>query len=241
MTDSIDSPDKSLAAPVNPARTWGILLAAALAAALVTWAAGESLMISETGSGSRGGRIPISPVVFSTRNGMTSIGILGGSLGLALGLAGGVLRGSARAAGFAALVGGGLGGAAGAGAARVLVPVYFRHYAGADLSLPLLVHGGLWAPVAFTAGLAFGLGLGGPRRGLEAGIVAIAGALVATLTYELAGIWLFPAAQTDRPIPMSSGSRLFADLIVSLMTAAALALGLSRKRASSRVAGSTAS
>jgi hypothetical protein len=225
--------------PRNPARTWGITLAAGLAAALVAWVAGESLMIPETGSGSRGGRIPISPVVYSTRNGMTCAGFLGGSLGLALGLAGGCLGRSARSAGLAGLVGVVLGAAAGASAARVLVPLYFRNYAGADLSLPLLVHGGLWASVGLATGLAFGLGFGGPGLALEAGIVAIVGALVATLTYELAGILLFPAAQTDRPIAMSPGSRLFADLVLALLTAAALAFGASRSRPSRRPAQST--
>jgi hypothetical protein len=49
-------------------------------------------------------------VVYSTRNAMTSIGLLGASLGLGLGLAGGLLRGSARSAGLAALLGVVLGG-----------------------------------------------------------------------------------------------------------------------------------
>jgi hypothetical protein len=214
----------------RPARLWLVTLAAGLAAAVITWAVGESLMIAETGSGSRGGRTPISPVVYSTRNGMTCMGILGGSLGLTMGLAGGFLKGSARSAVLAGLSGAVLGGAAGAGSARVLVPIYFRHYPGAELSLPLLVHSGLWASVSFAAGLAFGLGLGGSRSAIEAAVVAIGGSLLAALTHELAGIWLFPSAQTDRPLPMSSGSRLFAYLVVALFTAAVLALGVSRRR-----------
>src|SRR5262249_35993559 len=195
------------------ARAWIVTIAAGLTAAMITWAAGESLMVDEIARGSRGG-IRISAVVYSTRNGVICLGILGGSLGLALGLAGGFLRGSARSAGLAGLVGVALGGAAGAGAARALVPLYFRHYSGVDLSLPLLVHGGLWTSISIAAGLAFGLGVGGPGRALGAVIYAVAGALLATLTYEFASIWLFPAAQTDRPLPLSSGSRMFADLAV---------------------------
>jgi hypothetical protein len=215
------------------ARAWMVTIAAGLTAAMITWAAGESLMIEETGRGSRGGRTPISPVVFSTRNGMVCLGILGGSLGLALGLAGGFLRGSARSAGLAGLVGVVLGGAAGAGAARALVPLYFRHYSGVDLSFPLLIHGGLWTSISFAAGLAFGLGVGGPDRAPGAVIHAMVGALLATFTYEFASIWLFPAAQTDRPLPMSSGSRMFAYLVVALIIGASVAFGASRRRSSS--------
>jgi hypothetical protein len=231
MTHSADATSTSAPTTGPSARAWIVTIAAGLTAAMITWAAGESLMVDEIGRGSRWGR-PISAVVYSTRNGVICLGILGGSLGLALGLAGGFLRGSARSVGLASLVGVVLGGAAGAGAARVLVPLYFRHYSGVDLSLPLLVHGGLWTSIAFAAGLAFGLGVGGPSRVLGAMTYAIAGALLATFTYEFASIWLFPAAQTDRPLPTSSGSRLFAYLVVALIMGAALAFGASRRQSS---------
>jgi hypothetical protein len=228
MKHSADSASTS-APTIGPlARAWLVTIAAGLTAAVITWAAGESLMIDEIGRGSKGGRTPISPVVYSTRNAMTCIGILGAASGLALGLAGGVLRGSARSAGSAGLVGVVLGGAVGAGAARAFVPFYFRHYSGVDLSLPLLVHGGLWTSVAIAAGLAFGLGVGGPKRAVGAVISAIVGALLATFVYEFASVWLFPAAQTDRPLPLSSGSRMFAYLVVTLIVGAALAFGASR-------------
>jgi hypothetical protein len=110
------------------------------------------------------------------------------------------------------------------------VPFYFRHYSGVDMSLPLLVHGGLWTSIAVAAGLAFGLGAGGPRRAPGSAAYAIAGALIATFTYEFASVWLFPAVQTDRPLPFSSASRMFADLVVGLFIAAALASGASRRR-----------
>jgi hypothetical protein len=231
MTHAADSASTSAPTFGPSARAWIVTIAAGLTAAMITWAAGESLMIDEIGRGSRGGR-PIPAVVYSTRNGVVCLGILGGALGLALGLAGGFLRGSARSAGLAGLVGLVLGGAAGAGAARALVPLYFRNYSGVDLSLPLLVHGGLWTSISFAAGLAFGLGVGGPSRTLGAVSYAIAGALLATFAYEFASIWLFPAAQTDRPLPTSSGSRLFAYLVVALFIGAALAFGASRRRSS---------
>jgi hypothetical protein len=233
MTHSGDSVSTSAPTFWPLARASIVTIAAGLTAAMITWAAGESLMIEEIGRGSRGGRTPISPVVDSTRNGVTCFGILGGSLGLALGLAGGFLRGSARSAGLAGLVGVVLGGAAGAGAARALVPLYYRNYSGVDLSLPLLIHGGLWISISFAVGLAFGLGAGGPGRALGAATYAVAGALLATLTCEFASIWLFPAAQTDRPLPTTSGSRLFAYLVVALLIGAALAIGASRARSPS--------
>ena len=51
---------------------------------------------------------------------------------------------------------------------------------------------------------------------------AIAGALLATFTYEFAGVWLFPAAQTERPLPLSPASRMFAYLVVGLIAGSAL-------------------
>jgi hypothetical protein len=214
----------------HAARLWTSTLAAGLAAALITWAAGEALMRDETGMGSRGGRIPVSPVVYTTQNGMTCYGILGAALGLGLGLAGDLLGGSARRAGLAGLIGLGLGGTAGAGAARGLVPYYFAHYAADSLAVPLMVHGGIWAAIAVGAGLAFGLGTGGRGKIIGAVISAIVGALLATVTYEFASIAIFPATQTDRPLPMTSESRLFAYLVVALAIGAALALGESRGR-----------
>jgi hypothetical protein len=92
MTHSDDSVSTSAPTIWPLARASIVTIAAGLTAAMITWAAGESLMIEEIGRGSRGGRTPISPVVDSTRNGVTCFGILGGSLGLALGLAGGFQR-----------------------------------------------------------------------------------------------------------------------------------------------------
>ena len=232
MTHPTDSASTPALEFKTVARVWIVTLAASLAAGLIAWAAAESMLIDETGRGSKGGRTPIAPMVYSTRNAISSLGLLGGSLGLALGLAGGSLRGSARSASLAGLLGGVLGGAAGAVAARILVPVYFSNFSGMSLSVPLLVHGGLWASISVAAGLAFGLGIAGPGGVIETVSYAIVGALLATFSYEFAGVWLFPTAQTDRPLALSSGSRLFAALAVSLIVGAALALGASRSRSS---------
>ncbi len=174
----------------------------------------------------------VSPVAQGMRNAVTALGLLGGSLGLCLGVSGGLLRGSPRIAGLAGLGGGILGAAAGFGASWVLVPLYYSHYSSVSLSVPLLVHGGIWTAIAIAGGLAFGFGIGGIRHAVEAAAYAIAGALCATFSYEFAGVWLFPAAQTDRPLPASPESRLFAYLILALMVGAALAFSATRSRAS---------
>jgi hypothetical protein len=230
MTHSVDSASPSALTTGTVARAWLVTLAAGLAAAIFTSVAGESLMIEEIGTLSKRTREIISPVVHRTRNGMTSLGLLGGSLGLGLGLAGGLLRSSPRSAVLAGLLGVVLGVAAGAGAAKALVPVYFSNYSGVSLGVPLLVHGGLWTSISVAAGLAFGLGFGGRGRAVDTTAYAIAGALLATFTCEFAGVWLFPAAQTDRPLPISPESRMFTYLVVALLTAAAVAFSVSRRQ-----------
>lgn len=218
-------------------RVWLIILAAGLAAPLITWGAAESLRIDETGSGSsRGSRVPISPVVFTTRNGMVAIGILGATLGLGLGMAGGLIRGSAKSAATAGLMGLLLGAAGGIGAAKVLIPLYFRNYSGTNLVVPLLVHGGLWTAIAVPAGLAFAIGSRGSSRIVETLGYALLGALIATLIYECSGAVLFPNAQSDRPLPLTSGSRLFAHLVIGLILAGVLAFNTVRGRPSAGVA-----
>jgi hypothetical protein len=172
---------------------------------------------------------------------MTTFGFLGATLGLGLGIVGGVLRGSSRSAVMAGLIGLALGGGAGVAAARGLVPFYFKNYSGVSLSTPLLVHGGLWMSIAVAAGLAFGLGLGGPRRAIEALAFAIPGALLATFLYEFTAIWLFPMAQPDRPLPVTPGSRLYAHLVAGLVVSVAMALCATRARSSKAVAASDVS
>jgi len=228
MTHSADP--AMLAVPLL--RTWIATLAVAVAAALIAWTAAEATRVDETGHGSKGGRIPVSPVVFNTQNGMVAFGTLGGALGLGLGLVGGLLRGSARSAGLAGAVGMVLGGSTGAGTAKLLIPFYFRNYSAESLSVPLLVHGGIWTTIAIAAGFAYGMGLGGPKRALQTLGYAILGAVIATFLYEFGGAVLFSSSQTDRPLPVSPGSRMFANLVIALFLAGALAFGVSRTQSS---------
>jgi len=103
-----------------------------------------------------------------SKNATLAFAVLGGLLGTALGMAGGLARQSARTGAMAAAAGLVLGGVLGAVASRALLPVYFHALEVAqealsrDLTLPLLVHGGIWAACGL-AGVAFGIGLGGGR------------------------------------------------------------------------------
>jgi hypothetical protein len=63
-------------------------------------------------------------------------------------------------------------------------------------------------------------------RGLLGGV---GGAIVATLIYELAGGLLFPLSLVDRPISVTSGTRLLARLLVALLVAAVAAWAASRQ------------
>ena len=237
MTRSAESVSAPTVTNAPTARAWILALAVGLAASLITWAASETLMRDETGMGStRGTRIPVSPVVYSTQNGMTAFGLLGATLGLGLGIVGGVLRGSSRSAILAGLIGLALGGGAGVAAARGLVPFYFNNYSGVSLTTPLLVHGGLWMSIALAAGFAFGLGLGGIPRAIEALAFAIPGALLATFLYEFTAIWLFSMAQPDRPLPVTPVSRFYTYLVTGIVVSVAMALCASRARSSKSVA-----
>ena len=114
-----------------------------------------------------------------------------------------------------------LGGGVGAGLSRLILPIYYEHSAGGELTYSLMVHGGIWVAVGAAAGLAFGIGLGGWSDAIR-GMSGRAGcaALLAAVIYEFAGGILFPQALTDRPISQTWETRLFARLLVTVLTAA---------------------
>lgn len=209
---------------------WGLTLAAGLIAGLSSWIASEV-------SRSYVNPTPLSREVFpgpatarllanaTSRSGMLAYGFQGAFLGLCLGLAGGLLR-RAPAAGLIAGAGGAvIGGAAGAAAAKVLIPVFYRNVddGAVDLILPLLIHGGLWISIAAAAGIAFGAGRGGRGRITHALVGGVLGAFVGTMFYEVAGAFLFPLAQTGRPLSLAWGARLLAHVVVALSVASCVA------------------
>ncbi len=93
-----------------------------------------------------------------------SFGALGAAMGLGLGMAGGLIRRSIPRAVLAGATGLLLGAGAGVALSRLILPVYYEHAQGGDISYSLMVHAGIWAGVAAAAGLAFAIGLGGVAR-----------------------------------------------------------------------------
>jgi hypothetical protein len=174
-----------------------------------------------------------------SKNATLAFAVLGGLLGIALGMVGGLARQSARAGAVAAAAGLVLGGVLGAVASWALLPVYFHALAVAqealsrDLTLPLLVHGGIWAACGLAGGVAFGIGLGGGRAVVvKAGFGGLLGAILGAALYELIGASVFPAQKTTSPLSTTWGTRLLARLLVcslSAMLAAAL-VNLSGRR-----------
>jgi hypothetical protein len=213
---------REMASSARPGlRSWVLVLAAGLAAGLIAWAVAEAALVPEIGIGTRGSRAARRlPADVGLRNGMVSFGALGAVMGLSLGLAGGLIRRSVRAEVLAAVTGLVLGGAVGAGAARLLVPVYYENMRSNNLIFPLIVHGGTWAALGAAAGLAFGWGLGGWRTVVRSALGAAGAALLATIIYDFAGAALFPLAMTDRPISLTWESRLLARLLVAVLAAA---------------------
>jgi hypothetical protein len=156
-----------------------------------------------------------------------AFGSLGAVLGLTLGLAGGSARGSARAALIAAIVGSILGGAAGAGMSRALLPIYFRildpdH---GDLTLAILIQGGIWPVIGAAGGAAFGIGLGERGRAVVPLLGGLLGAVAGLLVYEIVGALVFPLDKTSNPLSATWGTRLFARLAVTTLASAGAARG----------------
>ena len=145
-----------------------------------------------------------------------------------MGLAGGLARGSARSGAAAGLAGAVLGGALALGAAAALQPVYYRNVqldqVEQGLTVPMLVHGGIWGAAGLAGGLAFGLGLGRGRSSIaRAALGGLAGVLLAAFVFEATAAMAFPTAATTRPLSLTPGSRLMAKMLASLLSAAGIA------------------
>jgi hypothetical protein len=169
------------------------------------------------------------------KNSALAFAVQGACLGLALGLAGGLARGSARSGAAAGLAGAVLGGALALGASAALQPVYYRNVqldqVEQGLTVPMLVHGGIWGAAGLAAGLAFGLGLGrGPASIARAAVGGLVGVALAAFVFEATAAIVFPKAATTRPLSLTPGSRLMAKMLVSLLAAAGIAALLASTR-----------
>jgi hypothetical protein len=165
--------------------------------------------------------------IAEAQNAALAFGALGLCLGGLLGIAGGLARRSASTAVTAALLGAVLGMTLGVGVSRVLVPLSLQAQfknPESDVLISLVIHGLIWGLVGASAGLAFVVGLGERRligRALTAGL---AGAVLGAVAFDLIGAAFFSSAATVAPISQSWPTRLMAELMASIGTAAALVL-----------------
>jgi hypothetical protein len=185
-----------------------LALTTALVGGLVSWLVGE--MVYRSYQGDLLPRLNIHPDpedlrrlqaarVMSTT---ITFSILGGILAILQGFAGGLVRRSFGAAAEAGSLGLISGAAATAAVAAIVVPVFFKLHdpQASGLLLPLLCHGAIWGSIGAAGGLAFAIGLGDRFLVLKAIAGGIAGALVATVLYEIVGA-------VGRPSSPDSGNR----------------------------------
>ncbi len=92
-----------------------------------------------------------------------------------------------------------------------------------DLTMPLLIHLGLFCPIGAGIGLTFGLLRAGSRKSVVDSIIAgIVGAALGTIAFEFAGAILLPTDKTNEALPGTAMARLMAMLCVSLGISLAL-------------------
>ena len=164
-------------------------------------------------------------ITVATRTAIISYGSLGGLIGLGLGLIGGRVRGSW----MKGLSAGGLGLAVGfalmAALSWILVPYYLHALETAseavkdDITLPFLIHLGLWVGVGIVGGLSLGMGIGSWRQGGLAVFGGAIGAAFGTTIYEFVGALAFSGSETNLPIALSVGPRLLAHLSIAIFAA----------------------
>ena len=168
------------------------------------------------------------------KNAAAAYGLMGAVLGGALGLAGGLARRTPRTAIIASFVGIVSGAATGAALSIALFPIFFRVVTAESGLLPLLlIHAGVWAPVGAAAGLAFGIGLGGPRSIAFAMIGGLAGAALGTMAFEVANSIVFPSIRLDRPIPSEAPSRIMGHFCITVFASLGAALGVGERKGKS--------
>jgi hypothetical protein len=153
---------------------------------------------------------------------------LGGLLGLALGIAGGLARRSVVASSLAATLGLVFGSVSVGFLSLALVTYFYKLFDpnSGDLVLPLLTHSAIWSTVGAIAGLAFGLGIGGRGRWTVTLGGGLAGAVAATVIYEIVGAIAFASSKTEMPLSASVATRALALLLVASLSSVGAVLAL---------------
>lgn len=215
--------------------------AAALTAAVVAWAVGETPavrvapeMVDMVTLGKHhkatSAQTEVAAIVTTTAR---SGGVFGALLGLASGAATGLARRSQRGAVRAALIGACLGAIVGGGLSYAGSPLYyrFRETFTNDLIPSFLLHGTVGAAIGAVAGLATGLGAAAPARRLFPYVLGGAvGAAIGAVVFVCLGAVFFAGDQTGGPISTTATSRLAARLTVALVFALGVMTTLHERR-----------
>jgi len=213
---------------------WAWVIPAALLAGGLAWIGGEStltyfVLTEEEMKSGISGITPTDNAPYlrakrrvAIRNSVLHYGILGVTLGMGLGLVGGATRRTLGSTLRSGLIGAVACGASAVLASFVLIPAYLSYYSHdqPNLFLPLLVHGGIWSAIGLSGGMAMALGMGGGRRCMSRSAAGgLAGAVLATIAYELIYAIAFPLARSELPIPGEPAIRLLAHMMVCLSIA----------------------
>jgi hypothetical protein len=169
-----------------------------------------------------------------TKNAALAFAVLGGFMGAALGMAGGIARRSTKAGIASSALGLVSGAVLGALTSLALLPFYFRALDKAqeelshDLTLPLLVHGGIWAACGLVGGAAFAIGLGAGRTPLmKAAFGGLIGAFLGAALYQLIGATAFPHDNTTSPLAAFWIARVLARMLVATFSGLLAAVAIS--------------
>ncbi len=86
-----------------------------------------------------------------------------------------------------------------------------------DLTMPLLIHLGLWAPIGAGIGLLFGVMRNRSIAGtIESTLAGTVGATLGTVVFEFLGAIAMPTDKTNEPMPGTERARLAAAMCVSM-------------------------
>jgi hypothetical protein len=226
-------------------RLWAAALGAGVLAGILSWLGGEALQgivrprLVEAKSKGRLIRVATrhDQAVADAENAGVAFAVAGGVLSAGLGAAGGLGRGSLRAAAFGVLLGLILGSLAAIGASAAVLPAYNaygeRHPedVSQNLMVPLLVHVAVYGAGAAGGGLAFAWGLGARDRRLPCILGAMAGAILAAISFDLISPAIFPLARTTQLVPETLTARAVSRIALSVLGAAgaAFAAGAARR------------
>ncbi len=216
-------------------RVWAIALMVGIAAGFVSWGAGElarGFFRPRLSRVELMGMTSLQPTLESQHNAdlkntALAFGILGCVTCLAMGLAGGL---AGRSPGRGLMVGVGIqavGVSIAVFATYALIPRLLRDVTPDpnDLITPMLIHGGIWVPIAAVAGLGFAIGVGN-RRLLSAMGGACLGGLLATILYHILSAMLYPQLGSTEAVSSAWVLRLLASLLIAVLAAAGAAWGM---------------